>query len=488
MSSDAARPDHGSLVYRGAQKPERLVALPPWSGWRPSASEATRAKRFLRRHVVVPTGTGAAAGFRIARFQCTIIDTLYDNLACFVSLPTSNGKTTLLAGLALERLTRGDAYAEIDVLATKQEQAGLLVNAARQMVECSPELARRCRWHVREGMLEYLPTGSVMRAHPAKVSAIQGLNYSLAILDEVGFVQDEVMHSMLARLGKRPDARLIGIGTPGFEPNVLHEMRLLWKAGELPPGVAFLEWSAKRTTCAVTDRRAWRQANPALAAGFLQEGALEVQAKLLPERQFRVYHLGLWVDQSAPWLPPGAWDDCPDQGAPPAGAEVVLAVEGTFRRSAAVIGATMDGAVFHVWSAEVATDGDLRRAVELAAEKWEVRAVTYPRRIRPRLFAELLDEGLPIEPWDRTMDNEATASNEFFRAVVGSEGVTLAHDHSAHIAEQMLRVRARYGLDGSIRLARPEDGTNVDSAIGTRSAWWRARQLADEPVGALVIY
>jgi hypothetical protein len=52
----------------------------------------------------------------------------------------------------------------------------------------------------------------------------------------------------------------------------------------------------------------------------------------------------------------------------------------------------------------------------------------------------------------------------------------------------MLKVRARYGMDGSIRLARPEDGVNVDSAIGARSAWWRARQLADEPMGALVIY
>jgi len=327
-----------------------------------------------------------------------------------------------------------------------------------------------------------------MRAYPAKLSAIQGLDYSLAIMDEFGFIPSELSDSMIARLGKRPDARIIGIGTPGFEPNVMHRLREMHVAGELPPGVVFREWAAKDPACEVGDKRAWRQANPALRAGFLQEGALEVQARLLPERQFRVYHLGLWVDQSAPWLPPGAWNDCESQGPPPPGAEIVLNVEAVFRRSAAVMGCTMDGAIFHVWSADVATDGDLRRAIEVAANKWEVRTLTYPRRMRPNLFAALSDEGLPVEPWDRSVDNEATASNEFFRAVVGSEGLRLAHDHSKHVAEQMLKVRARYGMDGSIRLARPEDGANVDSAIGARSAWWRARQLSDEPAGELVIY
>src|SRR5262249_11124538 len=206
-------------------------------------------------------------------------------------------------------------------------------------------------------------------AHPAKLTAVQGLNFSLAIVDEVGFAHDATVESLLARLGKRPDARLIGIGTPGFDPNILQRLRTASLDGDLPDGVTYLEWSAD-PGADVFDRKQWRRANPALRAGFLQPEALGVQAGLLAQREFRPYHLGLWTDESAGWLPPGAWSACPYQGAPPDGADVVLAVEGTFRRTLAVVGCGLDGAVFFGWGKEAALDADLRRQLEAAGDQW----------------------------------------------------------------------------------------------------------------------
>jgi len=241
--------------------------------------------------------------------------------------------------------------------------------------------------------------------------------------------------------------------------------------------------------CDVLDRRQWRRANPALRAGFLQVEALAVQAGLLSEREFRTYHLGQWTDTAAEWLPPGAWDSCPYQAAPPAGAEVVLAVEGTFRRTMAVVGATLDGAVFFGWGAEAALDADLRRVLEQAAEQFDVVEVVHPKRIRPRLFAELREAGLPCVPWDGGPDNEATSANEFYRAIVGQESSNrLAHDHAPLLAEHTARLKVRFGVDGSLRLARPEGGEFVDAAIAARNAYWRALQLSDRPSGAPVIY
>jgi hypothetical protein len=470
-----AGPAHGSLVYRGQARPMRLVETPPWHGWT-YRSEAARAIRFIERYLVVTTGAGAARGFKVAGFQRDLLEVLYSHLATFASLPAANGKTTFLAAVALERLCRGDDYAEIDVVATKQEQAGLLIDAAKRMVESCPALVDQVRWHVREQMLEYRPTGSRLRAHPAKLSAVQGLNFSLAIIDEVGFAQDETVESLIARLGKRPDARVIGIGTPGFEPNILHRLRAASMDGELPAGVAYVEHAAD-AGADTNDRRAWRQANPALRAGFLNPAALEVQAGLLSQREFRTYHLGIWTDAAAAWLPPGAWAACPFQPAPPAGAEVVLAVAGTFRRTMAVVGATLDGAIFHGWAAEAASDAELRRVLEQAADQWEVLRVVHPRRIRPKLFAELAELGLPCEVWDGSADNEATSANEFYRAIV-AEDVRLAHDHAELIAAHMAVLKVRYGVDGSLRLALPDDGTFADAAIATRNAWWVAAGLA----------
>jgi len=439
----------------------------------------------MEQYLVVPTGANQAGAFKVARFQRGILEAIYGHLATFVSLPAANGKTTFLAAVALERLARGDDYAEIDVVATKQEQAGILVETAKRMVESSPELADRCRWHSREQMLEYRPTGSRLQAHPAKLSAVQGLNFSLAIGDEIGFAADATVESLIARLGKRPDARVVGIGTPGFDPNILHRLRGAHQDGDLPAGVTYLEWSADPALDTL-DRRGWRQANPAVRAGFLQPAALEVQARILSAREFRTYHLGIWTDQAAPWLPPGAWEACPNQPPPPRGTEVVLAVEGTFRRSMAVVGATMDGAIFFGWAADPGLDRDVRAVLETAADQYQVAAIVHPRRIRPGLFQELREVGLPVEAWDASPDNEAQSANEFFRAIVGDE-LQLAHDHAPLVGTHMAAVRARYGVDGSLRLARTDDGALSDAALAARAAWWRARQMADQ-AGPVTIY
>jgi hypothetical protein len=480
-----ATPAHGQLVTPGRKAPLRLVELPPWHGWR-WKSEAARAKRWVEKYLTIPTGHGQGRPIKVAEFQRQILATLYDNLAAFVSLPAANGKTTFLAAVALERICRGDDYAEVDVVATKEDQAGLLVEAALRMVESCPALVEQdlVRWYSHDQILEYRPTGSRIRAHPSKLTAVQGLNFSLAIVDEIGFAKDEIVESLIARLGKRPDAHVVGIGTPGFDPNILQRLRAASLDGELPAGVEYLEWAAP-PGCDLFDRAAWRKANPALVAGFLTPEALGVQAGLMSQREFLTYHLGQWTDTSSGWLPPGAWEACPFQPAPPDGTEVVLAVEGTFRRTLAVVGATLDGAVFFGWGSEAALDQDLRHTLETAAEQYELAAIVHPKRIRPRLFAELREAGLPCEPWDGSADNEAASANEFYRAIVGQEsGNRLAHDHHALLEEHTAALRVRFGVDGSLRLARPDDGAFVDAAVAARNAWWRAWQLAEAGAGA----
>ena len=469
-------PAHGSLTKAGARPPLRLLELPPWHGWR-YRSEAARARRWIEEQLVVPTGAGAGGRMRVAGFQRRILETMYGSLATFVSIATGNGKTTFLAAVALERICRGDDYAEVDVIATKEEQAAILVEAAKRMVESCPPLVELCAWHAREGALEYRPTGSRLVAHPARLSALQGLNFSLAIVDEVGFAADDLVETLIARLGKRPDARLIGIGTPGFDVNVLSRIRGEAVDGSLPTGVRYLEWAAP-AGCAVDDRRAWREANPALAARFLREDALEMQAGMLPERAFRTYHLGQWVDTSSGWLPVGAWAACPLAEAPPAGAEVVLAVEGTYRRTLAVVGATLDGQVFFGWAAEAATDDELRAVLAHGLSTWDVKEVCHNRRIRAGLFAELKADGVAVHAWSTSADVEASSANEFYRAIL--EGA-VAHDHNELVETHMAGLAVRWAVDGSLRLTRPDDGRDVDAALAARAAWWRAAQLAAIP-------
>jgi phage terminase large subunit-like protein len=462
---------HGSLQRPGARQPLRLVELPEWHGWR-YRSLAARVVRWIEAEVHVPTGHRAGELMRVAPFQRKIIQALYDSRAAVVSLPAGNGKTTLLAAIALERICRGDDYAEVAVVATKQEQAGVLVEQAKRMVEASPALVPLCAFNSQEGTLDYRVTGSRLRAHPARLSAVQGLNFSLAVVDEFGFAAEAVVDSLIARVGKRPDAAVVGIGTPGFEPNVMFRLREQERAGELPASVKWLEWSAP-AGCRLDDKTAWRHANPGLKAGILDESALGLQLGVLDEPTFRVYHLGQWVQGASGWLPAGSWDACPYVPAPEDGREVVLAVEGTFHRTTAVVGCTTDGEVFYGWAKEAATDDELQAVLVEAQRRWQVREMVFAPKVRTRLYDSLETAGVPVSRWSSS--DEAVVGDELFRAIVERR---IAHDHDSLLEDQMGRVLARRIADGTVRLARPEHGW-VDAALAVRMAWWRASTFVE---------
>ncbi|HEU0193312.1 MAG TPA: hypothetical protein VFQ71_03880 [Gaiellales bacterium] len=474
-----AKPAHGALTGPGAKPRLVLLEPPPWARWQ-GRSEAHRAARWIQQYATIPTGTGAGRAMRLAAFQRQLVRAVYGNLACFASLPVSNGKTTLLGAIALERICRGDDYAEVDVIATKLGQAGEVVTAAARMAEQHPELRSRCALYDDQVELRYRPTGSRLRAQAARLKSLEGLNFNLGIIDEVGFAQDDHIESLLARLGKRSDAHLLGIGTPGFEPNMLWRLRRDHGEGDLPPHVVYLEWAADEG-CDIHDRRAWRQANPALAAGFLAPAALELQADMLAEAKFRIYHLGQWIDQSETWLPTGAWAGCPHAEPPPPGAEVVLAVEGTYQRTVAICGAGLDGSVFFGWAAERATDDELAAAIERATGYWTVLEIVHNRRIRTSLFRRLRDDGLPVAPWTQAIDAEAASANELYRAIVEQRVV---HDHDELLHQHIQNLRVRLLADGSLRLVRPDNGEHVDAGLAARNAWWRALELAESSSAA----
>jgi len=478
-----SRPAHGSLSAPGA-KPRLAVETAPWERWR-GRDEARRAIRWIERYCRISTGHNAGRPFRLADFQRLIVHDLYGNLAAFESLPTGQGKTTLLGALALERICRGDDYAEVDVIATKLGQAEEVIAAAARIAEATPEIRQRCALYDEASELRYRPTGSRARAQPARLKAVEGLNFTVGMVDEVGFAHDELVESLIARLGKRPDSHLLGIGTPGFDPNLLWRLRRDHHEGTLPAHSVYREWAAP-DGCDIDDRAGWRQANPALQAGFLNEQALELQAQLLPEARFRVYHLGQWVDQSAAWLPPGAWEANPHTLVPADGSEIVVAVEGTYQRTVALVGAALDGAVFHIWAAERATDDELRTVLEQTLARWAVVEVVHNRRIRQQLFRDLAGDGIPVAAWSQSVDVDSGSANEFYRAIVEER---VPHDHDDLVAAHIGNLRIRTLADGSLRLIRPDNSDHCDAALAARNAWWRAGEIADQiPTEPLRIY
>lgn len=441
--------------------------------------------RWMEAVLVLPIGVGAGEPMRVPKFQREQLKTICDAIATFVSIPAGNGKTTFMAALALATASSGADYVEVDVMATKSEQAERLVSVALKMIECSPQLQDLFAFYAHDSVLEYRPTGSTIRPHPAKLTAIQGLNGSLVLIDEIGDVPAELVSSMFARLDKRPGQRVLGFGTPGTSAreNMLEEVRKLAHADELPPGMSFIEY-AGREGCALLDDDELRGANPAVEAGFLGVASFPLKAATMPEHLFRAWHLGQPVASSGPWLPFGAWSACPFVAPPADGTPVVLALWGSYRRQAALVGCTLAGELFFGWQAEKPSDDELEEAVVKAADQWELVEVVHQPHIRLGVLARLAEQGLPVVAWPSDRDTDVESTSALFAAIAEQ---TLAHDHDELLSEQIGRLTAKVDGKGMPRLVESAD-PDVSAALAARAAWWRAKQLAEEPAADLVIY
>ena len=110
-------------------------------------------------------------------------------------------------------------------MATDERQAGLTFRIAVRMVELHPELgtagAAVPRPHDRAG------PGSAFPIHPAVPKRLEGLDYTLALVDEASRVDQEVYEVVTLATGKQRSSVVLAVGTPGpeLEQTVLGRLR-----------------------------------------------------------------------------------------------------------------------------------------------------------------------------------------------------------------------------------------------------------------------
>ena len=121
-------------------------------------------------------------------------------------MPRGQGKSTLVAALGLYDLLLGDEGAAVVVAATDERQAGIVFRTAVRMVELHPELdAAGCSRIKTE--LRVPRRGASFQCLPAEPKRLEGLDYTLAILDEIGVIGRDTYEVMNLAQGKRRASR-----------------------------------------------------------------------------------------------------------------------------------------------------------------------------------------------------------------------------------------------------------------------------------------
>lgn len=151
--------------------------------------------------------------FRLEAFQRRILSDYFAGARqTLVIVPKKNGKSTLVAALALYHLLVTEDAAGY-IAANARDQAALILNQARKFIRATPNLQRYLRMQAREILNE--ADGGFVRVLAADKDTVDGVIPTLAVVDELHRAKStDLMGVFRDGLGPR-DGQMITITTAG---------------------------------------------------------------------------------------------------------------------------------------------------------------------------------------------------------------------------------------------------------------------------------
>jgi phage terminase large subunit-like protein len=474
--------------FQGPGKRLAASSIGPWKDW-PEKTRYARAVRFIETYCRAPKGEGHGEPLRLAAFQKAFLrKALAPGVeTAILATPRGNGKSSFGGALAVWALFDDDSTGspQVPVVATTIGQAiRSCYGVALSMIRAEPELVSRALIYT--GISTPRVTVPFNDGELFPISndpdGLQGLDPSLAIIDEIGFQPQKSFDSLRMASGKRSHSLIVGVGTPGFDrSNALFGIREAVKASGTLPGLVFAEFTAPEG-CDTGDRKAWRAANPAIKAGFLRETALATDLGITPEGHFRIFRLGQWFEGVDSWLGSAgraAWDALASPWDLVEGEATFVGVDvGLKRDSTAVVAVQRrpDGryhASCRLWlpTADRPVDvTDVMRHLRELDATYDLRAVSFD----PRFFdvpAKMLDdEGLPMIEVPQSLERMTPAIGNLYELIMTRR---ITHDGDQPFAQQILNAVPRFNERG-FTLAKGKSRGRIDAAIALSLAIDRA--------------
>ena len=275
-----------------ARQPQRNVAPAAPAAWKRKRTRVGRVVAFLES-LPITKGIYAGKKMKLLPGQRRFIEAVYGRVAvdgrrqiriAIKSEPRGNGKTGLLAGLALCHLlgpeceVRGEVYS----CAFNKLQAALIFAEMRAIIEATPEFDGRCNLQRYGKVIEVLEgdgVGSVYESLSADDRRAHGLAPSFWIFDE--FAQSpnsDLLDTLRSAMGKRSESLGVIISTQAA--NDLHPLSQLVDDAALgeDPSV-YLQLAAAPIDADIFDERTWFDCNEALGK-FLDLNEFRAQAPL----------------------------------------------------------------------------------------------------------------------------------------------------------------------------------------------------------------
>lgn len=424
--------------------------------------------------------------FVVEPFQRTILRDFFDGTTeTLVLLPKKNGKSTLVAALALYHLlTTRDA--ECYIAASSREQAGIILKQARKFINGSPALSRLFRMNQRA--IESEADEGVVKVLASDVDTADGVIPTLAIVDELHRHKSADLYGVF-RDGLGPRAgQMVTISTAGDdEDSPLGRMRSA--AYKLPTvrhdgayrycrsadgAYAMHEWSLEPDQ----DRDDMATVVAANPASWQDERALTIR-KNSPSTtswQWARFACGVWMQGEDTAIDPIEWADCGTDETPPKGLRWRLGLDlGWKDDTTAVVPHAFDDdgvawlAVPRVLRAErhgasLRKQAVLDAVTELAGSYGVETVVLDPENDGEVLAQDLEGLGFDVVAHSQKPAPMSLAAERFHAAV--REG-TLRHPRDDVLTRHVLNARVKQTQDDSWRFVKEtkQSSKHIDALI-----------------------
>lgn len=275
------------------------------------------------------TGDFYGKPFELLPWQREIIANVYGTLTddgrrqykyAYLELPKKNGKTELIAGMAIDHCLNDGPSGQIYCCAAEREQASLVYVAAKQKIEQDEYLESVFRVVDSKKEIHNTETGTFIKVLSAEAYSKHGLNPTVIIFDELHALQKrDLWDVMTFGSGAARKEQLVWIiTTAGDDPD---RKSVGWEQHEYARKVRDAEiidpsWYVKIYGYEgddIYDEANWYAANPSLGITINIENvraeALAAQNSESAERLFRWLRLNQWIaTKRIGWLPVTLWD------------------------------------------------------------------------------------------------------------------------------------------------------------------------------------
>lgn len=291
---------------------------------------ADRVVRWFERYLTHVKGEYSGLPLKLEDWQRTLLMDVFGWLrkdgtrkyrTVYIEVPRKQGKSTLGAGIALYLLLAdGELGCEVYSAAADRDQARIIFDIARLMIDNSPVLAMRAA--VYRNSIVSMDRTRVYKPLSADAHTKHGFNTHGIIFDELHAQPDRELWDVLTTsVGSRRQPLTWAMTTAGFDKNSIcwemHEYARKVADGVIHDETFYSLICTAPINDDIYDEATWAKANPGLGTiakiDYLREAVNKVKFNPSFENTFRRLHLNQWVTSSVRWLPDDVWMRCAEE-------------------------------------------------------------------------------------------------------------------------------------------------------------------------------